>query len=112
VKEVLPSGEKILERKEVLDITPKEVMSSILRYKAPTESSSVMDSSENVSEKILKFSGQEPVVYRVTKNGKIYNRYFLTMPYYSGNVEHITLVDKLKHLLLNNKLKVEIDLNC
>jgi len=37
VKEVLPSGEKVLERKEVLDITPKEVMSSILRYKAPTE---------------------------------------------------------------------------
>lgn len=112
VKEILPSGKKVLERKEVLDITPKEVMSSILRYKAPTETSSTMDSSENVSEKILKFSGQEPVVYRVTKNGKIYNRYFLTMPYYSGNVEHITLVDKLKHLLLNNKLKVEIDLNC
>lgn len=112
VVEHLPSGETVERRKEAIDISSKEVMSAILRYSAPTTSNKAMEEKDRESEKRLKFANSDPVVYKVVKNGKIYNRYLLTMPYYEGNVDHLTLVNKLQHLLLNNKLKVNIDLNC
>lgn len=95
VVEHLPSGETVERRKEAIDISSKEVMSAILRYSAPTTSNKAMEEKDRESEKRLKFANSDPVVYKVVKNGKIYNRYLLTMPYYEGNVDHLTLVNKL-----------------